>query len=97
MPEDSNDLIAAYSKDPVGNYKPTIFSCSATQSNSICGDSITVYLLIDDAGSITDFGYEGAPSMFTITAASLLAEALYEKKTSYQELLSRNYSTIESL
>jgi hypothetical protein len=27
----------------------------------------------------------------------LLAEALYEKKTLYQELLSRNYSTIETL
>jgi NifU-like protein involved in Fe-S cluster formation len=86
---DINDLIQAYTKQPVGNEKPQDFCCSYLLWNSVCGDDIEVFLNLDDAGNIIDFGYLGHPSMFTITAASLLTEDLIaRKKTSYQELMS---------
>lgn len=95
---DTNDLIQAYSKEPIGNLKPKDFCCSYTLSNSVCGDDIEVFLQIDRDGYITAFWYLGHPSMFTITSASLLAEDLLErKKTPYQELMQRDLQYIKNL
>lgn len=95
---DINDLIQAYTKDPVGNEKPQDFCCSYTLGNSVCGDDIEVFLDIDREGNIIAFGYEGHPSMFTITAASLLAEEIIARiKTPYQELMSRDFDVMKEL
>jgi NifU-like protein involved in Fe-S cluster formation len=64
----------------------------------VCGDDIEVFLQIDEDGYIYDFGYLGQPSMFTITAASLLAEHIYEqKKIPYQECMMWEFEWMKEL
>lgn len=46
------------------------------QLNTVCGDDICVYLKIDENRRITAFRYSGHPSMFTLAAASMLAEQI---------------------
>ena len=46
------------------------------QLNTVCGDDICVYLKIDENNRIVTFRHSGHPSMFTLAAASMLAEQI---------------------
>ncbi len=41
------ELIHAYSKDPINNYRIENASASFLQKNSVCGDEIEVFLLLE--------------------------------------------------
>ena len=69
------DLIQAYSADPIGCGTLEHPTCTYTQSNSLCGDSLVVFLKIED-GIVVDFKHAGDPQMFTLAAASMLAEEI---------------------
>lgn len=84
---DTNDLIQAYSKDPVGYRPMQDFCCQYSLVNSVCGDDIEVFLQIDTTGRITAMSYQWSPSMFTITAASLMVEDIMSRVVQYQDLL----------
>lgn len=84
------DLITAYARDalnqgvmddPTGRYE---------QVNSICGDSIIVYLRIDKKGKIVAYSHAGAPAIHTLAAASLLTESIVW--ASVDEVLHRDYT-----
>mgnify|MGYP003379386642 CR=1 FL=1 len=75
MPEVS-DLIESYSREPINQYVMEDFSVSSTQGNSICGDNITVYLKISPEGIIEEYSHAGQPAIFTLAAASMLAEEI---------------------
>jgi NifU-like protein involved in Fe-S cluster formation len=94
---DTNDLIQAYSKDPVG-YRPMQDFCAHYfLVNSVCGDDIEVFLQIDTIGRITAMSYQWSPSMFTITAASLMVEDVMSRVVQYQDLLSYDLEYIRWL
>jgi NifU-like protein involved in Fe-S cluster formation len=57
------------------------FTVSEKQSNSICGDDVTVYLKISERWVIEAFSYVGKPQIFTLAAASMLAEVIEWKST----------------
>ena len=47
-------LIQTYAREPIANYEMTDPTCSYEQGNTICGDSITVRLRIEE-GSIAEY------------------------------------------
>lgn len=71
---ETHDLIAAYSRDPVGFVPMEDATIYYKQENNLCGDFLVVYLKIDATNRITDFSYQGDPAIHTLAAASLLAE-----------------------
>ena len=71
-----SDLIKAYSSDPINNYAMEDFSISETQDNSICGNTLTVYLKINNQWVIEWYSHVWKPQMFTLAAASMLAEVV---------------------
>lgn len=92
---DTNTLIQAYAKDPINNYVMESFSVSKEQHNSVCGDMISVYVRVSDNGIIEEFSHSWVPQMFTLAAASLLAEEVVWKDI--HEVLTWNYWTMQWL
>lgn len=60
------------------------------QKNNLCGDSIIVYLRIDEKGKILEYSHAGSPAIHTLAAASLLAECI--EGVSVDEVLTRDYA-----
>lgn len=89
-----SDLIQAYSKDPINNYKMEDFTVSYEQENGVCGDFILVYLRLGE-GVIEEYSYMGLPSVYTLAAAGLLAEEIEGKMI--DEVMTWNYTTMENL
>lgn len=71
-----SDLIKAYSAEPINQYEMGDFTVSQTQSNSVCGDDVTVYLKISDEWIIKEYSHVWKPQIFTLAAASMLAEVI---------------------
>ena len=71
MSEESSLLIQEYYKMNQFLGKPDVFFCSKTQGNALCGDSITIYLSIQQ-DTITDYRYDGTPAQITKAAAEFL-------------------------
>lgn len=90
---DTNDLIAAYSRDPVGYVPMEEATCTYKQENNVCGDFVIVFLKIDANDCIEAFSYQGDPAMHTLAAASLLAE--YIVGESVQTVLTRTYTQMK--
>lgn len=72
------DLITQYHDNPVNKRIIQNAHISRKEGNSICGDSITVYIMITD-NLIQDRSYEGDTSMITTAASSLLSELIIGK------------------
>lgn len=87
---ESADLISAYARDPINQGVMEDPTVQYEQKNSVCGDSIIIYLRIDENGSITEYLHAGSPAMHTLAAASLLAETI--EGSSVEDVLSRDYS-----
>ncbi len=74
-----DELIKAYASQPVGKKiieNPTI---KHSEGNAICGDSIDIYLKIDNNDIIVDFWWDGEPKITTVVGASILAEEIVGK------------------
>jgi len=88
-----NDILAAYSRDPVGFVPMEEWTTSYRQENNVCGDFVVVYVKIDAEQKITNFSYQGDPAMHTLAAASLLTE--YITGESVETVLSRWYAQMQ--
>lgn len=73
MSEESNLLIQEYAKNPIHNYILPSYTHKQHEGNFICGDDITVYLVIQD-DKIQDYSFDGNCSTITTAGASFLAE-----------------------
>lgn len=71
-------LVQAYYQNPVNNRKMHDATISHHEGNSVCGDDLTVYLKIEN-NKITDWSYDGMPSMITQAAASFFSELVVGK------------------
>ena len=81
------DLVSYYYQHPLGRSQmqsPTVFR---HEGNMLCGDDITVYLLIT-WDHLTDWSWDGNTSMVTSAAASFLYEMIVW--ISLDEILIRN-------
>jgi NifU-like protein involved in Fe-S cluster formation len=90
---ETNDLITAYSRDPVGFVPMDDATISYRQENNVCGDFVVVYVKISPERTITAFSYQGDPAIHTLAAASLLAE--YIVGESVETVLSRTYAQMK--
>jgi nitrogen fixation NifU-like protein len=46
--------------------------------NPLCGDKLRLYLIIDDAETLTDVGFEGSGCAISMASASLMTETVAE-------------------
>lgn len=90
------ELIKAYSAEPIGQGVLEQYDASYEQGNVICGDTIVVYLQIDEKNkTIKKYSHAGEPQMFTLAAASMLAEEI--EGQSVETVLGRGAQFMEEL
>jgi nitrogen fixation protein NifU and related proteins len=51
-----------------------VFDAEAREINPLCGDRVTIRLRCDDAGRITELGYEARACAICVAATDLMAE-----------------------
>ena len=68
-------IVKEYYKNPVNNHIMKDFSAKAHQWNSICWDTVDVFLKITN-WKIDDYSFAWDPSMITSAAASLLSDLI---------------------
>ncbi len=90
---ETNDLISAYSRDPIGYTPMDDPTISFRQENTVCGDFLVVYIKIGADQKIEAFSYQGDPAMHTLAAASVLAE--YITGESIETVLSWTYAQVK--
>ena len=87
MRELYQQMILAHNKNPK-NFRviksPTHF---AEGHNQLCGDSLEVYLILDDDNIIQDISFQGHGCAITKSAASMMTEALMGKTEEEARLL----------
>lgn len=92
MTEEQSLLIKEYAKNPIQNFRLKSYTHKQHEGNFICGDDITVYLVIEK-NKIKDYSFDGNCSTITTAAASFLAEFI--KWQDIHDILTRNYQTME--
>lgn len=91
MNEENSLLIQEYSKNPLQNFALSTYTVKQHEGNFICGDDITVYLVIQD-DKIQNYSFDGNCSTITTAAASFLSEFIIWEKI--QDILGWTYQTI---
>ncbi len=81
----SNELIAAYAKNPPNKHAMDHADIAHREENRLCDDALTVFLVIRD-GILQDASFTGETSMVTTACASLTLESLIGKNI--EEILS---------
>ncbi len=72
---EENLILQEYSKNPVKNTEMENYTVKYHEWNFICGDDITVFLMIE-AKKIKDYSYIGETSKVSLAAAWFLSEFL---------------------
>ena len=93
MSEESSLLIQEYYKNNQYNSIPTSFTVTTTQGNSLCGDTITIYLTIKE-NTIIQYNYSWEPAQITKAAAEFLREFFIAEKI--EKILTRNAEWVRS-
>ena len=91
MSEEHSLLIQEYSKNPLQNFALVEYTIKQHEGNFICGDDITVYLVIED-DKIQNYSFDGNCSTITTAAASFLSEFIIWEDI--QTVLTRSYQTM---
>lgn len=91
MSEEHSLLIQEYSKNPLQNFALSTYTIKQHEGNFICGDDITVYLVIQD-NKIQEYSFDGNCSTITTAAASFLSEFIIGEDI--QTILTRSYQTM---
>ena len=77
MESQTSMMLQAYSRDPIAKYAMPDSTVYFTQANSVCGDSLTVFLKIDEQiGIMKERSRDGPAEIQTTAAASVLAEII---------------------
>jgi nitrogen fixation NifU-like protein len=66
--------ILDHNKSPRNFRAPEHANCEADGYNPLCGDKLTVYLEVDDAGRVVDAGFQGSGCAISTASASLMTE-----------------------
>lgn len=91
MSEEHSLLIQEYSKNPLQNFALSTYTIKQHEGNFICGDDITVYLVIQD-DKIAEYSFDGNCSTITTAAASFLSEFIIGENI--QTVLTWTYQTM---
>jgi nitrogen fixation NifU-like protein len=66
--------ILDHNKSPRNFRVPDDHNRQADGYNPICGDKLTLYLVVDDAGTVVDAGFQGSGCAISTASASLMTE-----------------------
>lgn len=91
---ETQELIAAYTQDPIGNHSMDWYDITWKEWNPLCDDNIEIFLKIED-DAIVACSYLGSLSMVGLTASSMIAEKIVW--SSFDEILNRDYTTIAQM
>ena len=75
------EVILDHGKNPRNFRQPEDANCRAHGHNPMCGDTLTVFLTVDDQGVITDAAFAGKGCAISVASASLMTETLKGKKS----------------
>jgi len=73
------EVILDHGKEPRNFGKPEQVTSESKGYNPLCGDSVTIYLKIND-GMVEDVGFEGRGCAISIASASMMTEILKDKR-----------------
>lgn len=73
------EVILDHSKRPRNFGKPDHANHEAKGHNPLCGDRVTVYLDLDDAGNVQDVAFQGSGCAISMASASLMTEMVKGK------------------
>ncbi len=73
------EVILDHGKHPRNFRRPTDANCEAHGHNPLCGDQLTVYLKLDDGGTIRDLAFQGRGCAISTASASMMTELLQGK------------------
>ena len=89
-----NEIITYYSKTPVNKGVLANFSIKYFDKNSICGDDLEVYLIIED-DKIKDYSFTWDTAIITTACASIFWESIIW--LNLEEVLKFDYDYIKEL
>ncbi len=85
------EVILDHGRDPRNHRHPEDANRRAHGNNPICGDTLVVYLTIDDDGVIRDAAFEGKGCAISIASASLMTSILKGKTVAQAGALFDNF------
>ncbi len=85
------EVILDHGRDPRNHRHPEDANRQAHGNNPICGDTLVVYLTIDDDGVIRDAAFEGKGCAISIASASLMTGMLKGKTLARARALFDNF------
>lgn len=91
MSEEHNLLVQEYAKNPLQNFPLKSYTHKQHEGNFICGDDITIYLVIEK-DKIAEYSFDGNCSTITTAAASFLSEFIIGENI--QNILTWTYQTM---
>lgn len=88
------EVILDHSKKPrnFGELDPR--SCEAQGHNPLCGDEITLHVVLDDAGSVRDLRFNGKGCAISTASASLMTEIVKGKSQAEAEALFERFHDV---
>jgi len=87
------EVILDHSKNPRNLRKPESFSRRADGYNPLCGDRLTVYLVVKN-GVIEDAAFEGSGCAISTASASMMTETLRGKSVEQGEALFEKFHAL---
>ena len=84
------ELIIDHGTSPRNCHKLSNANCQAQGYNPLCGDKVTLYLLVEN-NKISDISFEGEGCAISMASASLLTEHLMGKSTADAKALFQKF------
>lgn len=81
------EVILDHSRSPRNFRRPGQPTCQADGHNPMCGDQLSVFLVVDDRDVIEDAAFEGRGCAISVASASLMTEVLKGKTVAQAEQL----------
>ena len=88
-------MILDHYKKPRNFGRPAAAPLEAVGDNPLCGDRITVFLGVDEDGSVTEIGFEGTGCAISTASASMMTELVKGRPAAeVQELFERFHGVV---
>jgi nitrogen fixation NifU-like protein len=88
------EVILDHGRSPRNFRRPGHPTCRAEGNNPMCGDTLSVFLVVNDRDVIEDAAFEGKGCAISVASASLMTEVLKGKTVAQAEHLFEAFHTL---